>query len=285
MRALMILVLGCCIAAPAAAQRPTVPPVDSAAVVSLRLTDGSELVGRVVAADDSSLTIVTLAAARVHLPRTSIVSWRPVAGQTTARGFQPADPNTTRLFFGPTGRTLEQGSGYFADYYLFFPVVGYGVHDRVTLSAGMSIIPGLSSQLLYVTAKVGVVRSDNAAVALGGFYATVPDEADAALGTAYGVATFGSTDHAITFMGGYPFTTQEVAQEPLFMMGGETRIGRRTKVLGELWKFPETSEVPVVFGLRLFGDRLAVDFGFVYALGSSTEGWPLVPWVDFAVNW
>jgi hypothetical protein len=285
MRVLVILVLGCCIAAPAAAQRPTVPPVDSAAVVSLRLTDGSELMGRVVAADDSSLTIVTLAAARVQLPRTSIVSWRPVAGQTTARGFQPADPNTSRLFFGPTGRTLDQGSGYFADYYLFFPVVGYGVHDRVTLSAGMSIIPGLSSQLLYVTAKVGVVRSDNVAVALGGFYATVPDEADAALGTAYGVATFGNSNHAITFMGGYPFTTQDVAQEPLFMMGGETRIGRRSKFLGEVWKFPETSEVPVVFGLRWFGDRLAVDFGFVYALGSSTEGWPLVPWVDFAVNW
>lgn len=285
MRVLVILVLGCCIAAPAAAQRPTVPSVDSAAVVSLRLTDGSELMGRVVAADDSSLTIVTLAAARVQLPRTSIVSWRPVAGQTTARGFQPDDPNTSRLFFGPTGRTLDQGSGYFADYYLFFPVVGYGVHDRVTLSAGMSIIPGLSSQLLYVTAKVGVVRSDNVAVALGGFYATVPDEADAALGTAYGVATFGNSNHAITFMGGYPFTTQDVAQEPLFMMGGETRIGRRSKFLGEVWKFPETSEVPVVFGLRWFGDRLAVDFGFVYALGSSTEGWPLVPWVDFAVNW
>jgi hypothetical protein len=285
MRVLTILLLGCCVAAPAAAQRPAVPPVDAAAVVSLRLTDGSELVGRVVAADDSSLTIVTLAAARVQLPRTSIVSWRPVAGQTTARGFQPADPNTSRLFFGPTARTLEQGSGYFADYYLFFPVVGYGVHDRVMLSAGMSIIPGLSTQLLYVAGKVGVVRSGNVAVALGGFYATVPNEADAALGTAYGVATFGSADHAVTVMGGYPFTTQDVAQEPLFMVGGETRIGRRSKLLGELWKFPETSEVPAVFGVRWFGDRLAVDFGFAYVLGSSTEGWPLVPWVDFAVNW
>lgn len=270
---------------PLAAQRPAAPPVDSTAVVALRLTDGSELTGRVVAADETTLTIVTLAAARVQLPRTSITSWRPVSGQMTARGFQPADPNTSRLFFGPTGRTLEQGSGYFADYYLFFPVVGYGVHDRLTLSAGMSIIPGLSSQLLYATAKVGVVRSDNVALALGGFFATVPDQPDASLGTAYGVATFGNTDHAITFMGGYPFTTQDVAQEPLFMAGGETRVGRRAKLLGELWKFPETSEVPVVFGVRWFGDRLAVDFGFVYALGSSTEGWPLVPWVDFAVNW
>ncbi len=34
------------------------------------------------------------------------------------------------------------------------------------------------------------------------------------------------------------------------------------------------------------GDRLAVGFGFIYVLGSNDiEGWPLVPWVDFAVNW
>lgn len=285
MRPLVVLLLACCTAVPAAAQRPAVPPVDSTAVVTLRLTDGSELTGRVVAADDSTLTIVTLAAARVVLPRRSIVSWRARPGQMTGGGFQPIDPNTSRLFFGPTARTLEQGSGYFADYYLFFPVVAYGVHDRVMLSAGMSIIPGLSSQLVYVAAKFGVVRRERVALAFGGFYATVPNEEDAALGTAYGVATLGSADHAITFMGGYPFTTQDVAQEPLFMVGGETRIARRAKLLGELWKFPETSEVPAVFGVRWFGDRLAVDFGFAYVIGTSTEGWPLVPWVDFAVNW
>lgn len=241
--------------------------------------------GRVVAADDSSLTVVTLAAARVQLPRTSIVSWRPMSGQVTASGFRPADPNTSRLFFGPTARTLEQGSGYFADYYLFFPVLAYGVADDLMLSAGMSIIPGLSSQLLYVTAKVNVVQSPTVAVAFGGFYATVPNESGAALGTAFGVATLGSADDAVTFMAGYPFTAQDVVQEPLFMVGGETRIGRRAKLLGELWKFPETGEVPAVFGVRWFGDRLAVDFGFVYVLGTSPEGWPLIPWVDFAVNW
>jgi hypothetical protein len=203
----------------------------------------------------------------------------------TARGFQPADPNTSRLFFGPTARTLEQGSGYFADYYLFFPVVGYGVHDRVMLSGGMSIIPGLSNQLVYVAAKVGIVRSPTLAVAVGGFWATVPGESGASLGSGYGVATLGTEDHAVTFMGGYPFTAHDIAPEPMFMLGGETRIGSRTKLLAEFWKFPETSEVPVIFGVRWFGDRIAVDFGFVYPLGSDTNGFPFVPWVDFAVNW
>jgi len=39
--------------------------VDTAAVVTLRLTDGSELTGRVVAQDDTSLVVVTIAGLRV----------------------------------------------------------------------------------------------------------------------------------------------------------------------------------------------------------------------------
>lgn len=87
-------------------------------------------------------------------------------------------------------------------------------------------------------------------------------------------------------MGGYPFTTQAVAPEPLFVVGGETRVSDRAKLMAELWKLPDEGNVPTLFGVRWFGDRLAVGFGFVYVLGSDQiEGWPLVPWVDFAVNW
>jgi hypothetical protein len=289
MRARFVLLLACLAVERTAsleAQHPAVPPVDSTTVVSLRLTDGSQLTGRIVAGDDTSVTLLTFAAARVTLPHRSISSWRAQAGRQTTTGFQPADPNTSRLFFAPTARTLPRGSGYFADYYLFFPVAAVGVSDRVMLSAGMSIIPGLSSQMLYFAGKVGIARSPSAAFAVGGFWATVPDESDASLGMAYAVTTLGSDDHAVTLMGGYPFTTHALAPEPLFVAGGETRIGGRSKFMAELWKLPEVSEVPALFGIRWFGDRLAVGFGFVYVLGSGgLEGWPFVPWVDFAVNW
>jgi hypothetical protein len=286
MRVYSVLLLAWVVAAPPLlAQRPAVPPADSTAVVSLRLTDGSQLTGRIVAADDTSVTLLTFAGARVTVPHKSISSWRPQAGRVTASGFRHADPNTSRLFFAPTARTLPQGTGYFADYYLFFPVAAFGVTDRVMLSGGMSIIPGLSSQLLYVAGKVGVVSGPQAAFAFGGFWATVPGESDASLGAGYAVATLGSEDQAVTLMAGYPFTTTDLAREPLFVVGGESRIGDRSKLLGELWKLPEEGSVPALFGVRWFGDRLAVGFGFVYVLGSDVEGWPLVPWVDFAVNW
>lgn len=269
-----------------AAQRPSVPPADSAAVISVRLTDGSQLTGRIVAGDDTSVTLLTFAGARVTLPHRSIASWRPQTGRITAGGFDRADPNTSRLFFTPTARTLPQGSGYFADYYLFFPTAAFGVSDRVMLSGGMSIIPGLSSQLIYVAGKVGFVQRQGTAIAVGGFWATVPDESDASLGMGYIVTTLGSPDNAVTLLAGYPFTTRQVAREPLFVVGGESRIGHGSKFLAEIWKLPEVSEVPALFGIRWFGERVAVGFGLIYVVGSGgVEGWPFVPWVDFAVNW
>jgi hypothetical protein len=268
-----------------AAQGRIAPPVDSTRIVSVRLSDGSQLTGRVVASDDTSLTLLTFAAARVLVPLRSIASWRPQAGRMTAAGFRRADPNTSRLFFTPTARTLPRGHGYFGDYYLFFPVAAHGVTDRVMLSGGMSIIPGISSQLIYVAGKIGVAQMPSAAFAVGGFWATVPDEPDASLGMGYAVTTIGGEDHAVTLLGGYPFTRADVTNEPLFVVGGEMRVSDRSKFMAELWKLPGVEDVPALLGVRWFGDRLAVGFGAVYVVGSDMAGWPFIPWVDFAVNW
>ncbi|MGH7675868.1 MAG: hypothetical protein ACREMV_11420 [Gemmatimonadales bacterium] len=274
--------------APARAQapRPAIPPVDSTAVVVLRLADGSELVGRVLMVDDTSLVVVTGAGARAVVPRTAVTSWRRRSGTATATGgYRIADPNTTRLFFGATGRTLARGSGYFADYYLFFPFVAYGFHDRVMASGGVSLVPGASNQLFYIAPKLGVVRGPTFNLAIGGAYATVPGEEDASVGAAYASVTIGPPDAAVTILGGYPFTTEDVSQEPALMVGGDTRIGGASKLLAEVWKLPDVDDVPALFGVRWFGERIAVDFGFLYLIGTDVEGWPLIPWVDFVINW
>ena len=283
MRVSSVLLAVVAVVSPAVAQQPAAPPVDTIAVVALHLSDGSDLTGRVVAADDTSLTLLTFAGARVTVPRRAIVSWRPQPGRVTAHGFQRSDPNTSRLFFAPTARTLPGGSGHFTDYYIVFPSAGFGISDRVMVSGGVSIIPG-NDQLMYFAAKVGVVRKPEAAVAVGAFWATVPAETDASLGTVYAVTTLGSEDHAVTLMAGMPFVTNDVASQPLFVIGGETRIGAGTKFMAEVWKLPEADEVPALFGLRWFGNKLAVGFGLVFVFPNSIEGWPFIPWMDFSVN-
>lgn len=282
--------LGSCLivlaaARPAAAQRTPipVPPVDSAALVTLRLTDGTELTGRVVARDDTSLVVVTIAGLRVVTPRRVIAGWRAQRGRIAAGRFVEADPNTSRLFFAPTGRTLRGGSGYFADYFLFFPFVAAGLHDRVTLAGGVSIFPGAENQLVYIAPKVGLLQSPRLNVAAGGLYVIVPGEEGYA-GAVYGVATFGSEDNALTVVAGYPFANGERTEEPGVMLGGEARISGRSKFLVEAWKLPGVDEVPAIFGLRFFGNRLTTDFGLIHVLGADTEGFPFFPWVDFVVS-
>ena len=273
------------IAVPAAAQvtPARLPPVDSG-LVALRLTDGSEIIGQVVARDDSTMTVAGAGGVRTVVPVRALRSWRAARGRIVGGRFRNSDPNTSRLFFAPTGRTLPRGSGYFADYYLFFPMVGVGIADRFMLAGGMSIVPGASSQLLYIAPKIGVVRSPNLNVALGGLYVTVPGEAGYA-GAAYGVATFGSEDNAVTVVAGYPFANGNRPREPGFMVGAETRILREGKLMVEAWKLPGISEVPVIVGFRFFGRRLSTDFGLLRVLGAGGDGgFPFVPWVDFAVH-
>ena len=118
---------------PASAQQKALPPVDSNSVIVFSRVKGSNVVGRVLAADDTSLTVVTLKSARVVLPRRSVESWHVRRGTFTARGFRDADLHTTRLFFGPTARTLERGAAYGAAYDVFVFAGAYGVSDRVMI--------------------------------------------------------------------------------------------------------------------------------------------------------
>jgi hypothetical protein len=69
------------------------------------------------------------------------------------------------------------------------------------------------------------------------------------------------------------------------MVGAEARTGTGSKFMAEVWKIPGADDVPALFGMRWFGQSIAVGFGLVYVFPNSIEGWPFIPWVDFAVNW
>jgi hypothetical protein len=269
--------------APLTAQRDSLPQTDSTAIVTVRLSDGSSLTGRVVARDDSSLTLLTIAGLRVVAPRRSVLSWRAERGRVVEGRLQQNDPNTSRLFFAPTGRTLRAGEGYFADYFLFFPFIAVGFHDRLTFAGGISLLPGAESQLLYIAPKVGLLASDRLNLAAGALFMTVPEEGSA--GAAYGALTLGGEDQALTLVGGFGFAEGE-RSEPGLVVGFEQRVSDRSKFLLEAWRLPGVEEVmPAIFGMRFFGQRITVDFGLMHFFGAESEGFPFFPWVDFVVSW
>src|SRR5258705_7725433 len=278
---------------PASAQKKALPPVDSNSVIVFDRTKGANVVGRVIAEDDTSLTVVTLKSARVVLPRRSVESWHVRRGTFTARGFRDSDLTRTGLFFGPTARTLERGGAYGAAYDVFIFAGSYGISDHVMVSGGTSMMEGWDSAAgkatgangpAWLDARVGILRTPRAAVAVGALWGTWAGPRGGSIGNGYGVVTLGSNDHAVTVMAGYPFARSNVANEPTFMIGGETRVSSHFKLMTEAWRVPETPAAHAVWGVRWFGDRLAVTVGAIHRLDSHLRGFPVAPWLDIGFH-
>jgi len=269
MRPLLGLPLFVVAALPAFAQQRALPPVDSTAVIAFRLTDHSKRRGHVVAADDTSVTVATLAPAPEVLPRRSIKEWERLHGTLTPAGFRPTDLATHRLFFGPTARTIPRGGRTLADHDVFMLSGGYGVSARLMLSAATSLLEGVdsagqstSSGIAFADGRVGLARGSHMAVAVGAFWGwSSLERANGSVGAGYGVATLGSDDHAVTVLGGYPFASRSFEKEAIVMLGGETRIGRRLKLMTEMWKLPQINRVAGIYGVRYLGDEFSVEVG------------------------
>lgn len=186
------------------------------------------------------------------------------AGNPAAAVERPAldDPNTTRLFFGPTGRTLERGQGYAGVYQLLLPFVQVGVTDRITVGGGTPLLfIGDGAHPFWVTPKVQVFRGGNAQVAAGVLHFFGIGEGTA--GIAYGVGTFGSADSAITVGTGWAYSRfdDQGSNAMVGMIGGEHRVGRRTKLITENYVFDGGGFLSA--GFRFFREGLSADIGLV----------------------
>src|SRR5687767_6535292 len=112
----------------AAAQAPLPSAADT--IYEVRLHDGSTIYGRLESADAERVVIVSVTGVRFELKRTQIRSFHVAAGRMEGNRYWGPDPNPTRLFFAPTGRSLRAGDGYVGVYMILFPMAAYGITDR-----------------------------------------------------------------------------------------------------------------------------------------------------------
>lgn len=275
-----------------ASPRPAAAQVDTVAIAAdslytIRLSDGSVLYGRVTEQSADGLTVETQSGATVRLRRDQIVSLERVQGRVVNGEVWSEDPHATRLFFGPTARSIPKGEGYFGVYELFFPFVSYGVTDRFTISAGTPIIPEAIGQFFYLAPKYEVLRTPTASAAVGVLALFATQELTGSAGLLYGVGTFGTPDRALTLGATVPFIAadgeSDIGDQPVFMVGGESRIGRRTKFLTENYFLPSEGIGAVSGGVRFFGERLSADFGISAAFGDGDNACCL-PLVNFVYS-
>jgi len=260
------------------------------AAVVVELKDGGRLIGRVLREDDSVVRLRTNAGLELDVPREAIASLRP-AGERRAEP-ERLDPNYSRLMFGPTGRPLRKGDGYFSDYELLFPGVAVGLTDNLSLAAGMSTIPGagFDEQVFYVSPRLGHRFSDTVSASVGGLYATLRyDEGERdSLGILFGVGTFGGAKRSLTvglgladaLEGGFDPT-------PILMVGGTVTLNRHVALVSENWfvlgRDVDLGEQPLGAAVRFFGSRVSADVGLAFAASTLGEG-GYVPWMSVSYH-
>lgn len=278
------------LAAPVAtvyAQAPSAAADSTAQRVRLDLRDGSSLIGRIIAEDDTTITFRTTSGVTVTVSRAQVARIVPIESR---EGRYRLDPNRTRLLFTPTGRSLRYRQGYIADYELFFPFVAYGVGRGVNLAAGISLIPFAPAQLLYAAPKVTVYETPRSAFAVGTLIGTVVGDVDGSgsAGLLYGIGTFGASEGAVTAGLAFGFVDGELARRPAIMVGGERQVSNSVKLLTENYVLLPEDEGAIVLlsaGVRFFGETLATDIAIVTSPDLITEGgFPFFPFVGFAYN-
>ncbi len=246
------------------------------------LQDGSEIIGYIESEDEATIHFTTLSNIQMTIPRIQIRSIRPATGRVVDGEYLHPDPNASRLLLAPTARAIKSGSGYFADYMIFFPMLAFGIADVVSFAGGMSLFPGIDQQLIYLAPKVTPLHLKNFDVAAGFLHISIPSEEP--VGVVYTMGTYGSPDRALTFGLGWGFSQGDLNNESIVVIGGEIRVSRYIKLISENW-FPPASEVQILAGgIRFFGQRLAADFSFIYPAGAEMEGFPFIPWVGFVYN-
>jgi hypothetical protein len=257
--------------------------------VSLRLTDGSVLIGKVVSQDERQIRFVTRSGVEVVVPRAAVAS---MDGAPRAAGDEHV-VDDTRLFLAPTGRPLRKGAGYFSDHYILFPGVAYGLTDNITLAGGVSLIPTVpvDEQAFFFTPKVGARLGRHVALSAGGLFLTAGGSEGESLKVGYVVGTWGTPERSLTAgvglggIGDDDFGDRRDPAQPMLMLGGAWRLSNRLSLLTENWLLPDEEFEMLSAGLRFRGDRLTVDFAFFTNHDLvDAGGLVVIPWVSFSYH-
>lgn len=254
--------------APARAQ--TTQPVQAVSgpteVHELVLRDGSRLFGSIERETDTELVFRTQSGATVTARRVDVVSLRKVKGRIEEGEFLRTDLHRSRLFFAPTGRSLDKGQVSVGVFEFLAPFVQVGVTDRFSVGGGTPLVFGLDDgyRPFWLTPKFQVVRAEKVQAAVG-VLQVLTTGGDTA-GIAYGVSTFGNSDNAVTVGGGMAYADGG-ERGGIVMIGGEGRVRNNLKLITEnyIWK---GGDGILSGGVRFIGERLSADLGLAFPIGA-----------------
>lgn len=245
---------------------PSTPTKQQITLYEVVLRDGSRVYGMIEREDQSEIVIKTQTGAIVTAQRSDIETVKEVTGTLVHGEFMPPDPNSTRLFFAPTGRSLRRGQAYLGVYEFLMPFVQVGVTDRFSIGGGTPLVFGFDEgeRPFWITPKIQILTTSSTDVAVGVMH--VFNGGGDGGGVAYAVGTTGSTRGSLTIGGGLAYGN-DGGRAGLVMVGGERQIRRNLKVMTENYVWKGGNGV-LSAGVRFFGERLSADLALGFPVGA-----------------
>lgn len=204
-----------------------------------------------------------------------------LAQNDSASGRIP-DGNLSRLFVSPTARSLPEDKGYINLAEIILPNFGYGITDEFMIRGGFTPFT-ISGRVLYFGLAALQVAEYGDLTLSGGIILTDFTGASRNWESAvygYGAASYGNDIAAIHagFGGGYSGSKE--SSSAVFMIGGEWRIARTTKIISENWIVSETGSGAFSLGLRIFGRSVAGELGgIIITAEHSLKIESIIPWI------
>lgn len=245
----------------------------------LRLRDGTRAFGRIETESSAEVVFETASGVTLTARRDQIQTLRRVAGQMKDGEFQPADPNATRLFFGPTGRSLAKGQTYLGVYEFVLPFVQVGVTDGFSIGGGTPLVFGFEedgfNRPFWITPKLRVFNGQRTQVSVGAFQGF---GGGSSAGIAYSVVTTGGPAGSVTAGAGVAYA-EAGDRTAVVMVGGDRQVRRNIKFVTENYVWASGNGI-VSAGVRFFGERLSADLALAAPIGE-VDGFIAFPVINF----
>ena len=244
----------------------------------LKLRDGSRIYGAIERQTEEQIEFRTITGSLITARPADVLQLKEVRGRLVEGEFLPDDPNQTRLFFAPTGRSLPKGAVSFGTYEFIMPFVQVGVTDRFSIGGGTPLLFGFdeSERPFWITPKFQVVNSGKVTAAVGSLHLLASGHM---AGIGYGVVTVTEPAGSLSVGAGLAFEDGG-GKSAVVMVGADRRVRRNLKLLTENYVFKGGGLLSG--GVRFIGDRLSADVGLVAPLG--VEGFIVFPVANFVYN-
>jgi hypothetical protein len=233
----------------------------------VELDDGTVLYGVILREAGDEVEIRLMSGSTIVLDRGSIENMEVVSGVMKGGAFLPPDPNRSRLFWGPTARTVPKGQGYFGVYEIVAPFLTFGV----------SPTDGIST--LWLTPKIRLLHREKLDVAVGSFLLFETGDNGSFGAIHYAVVTAGDERASVTVGGG--MFQGSLDRPGALMLGGQVRTSRSVKLMAEGYLLDGGGLL--ILGPRFLGQKLSADVGLGVPL--TGDGLFVLPIVNFAYAW